>query len=112
MFRLSTALSAAAPLSLLGSRVLAPYRAMRAYLDRWLFQLGGATTTSVVLVQRRIFILHSPHGLLFVAALCLMLSGAINYNLNLGFILTFLLAALGINAILHTFRILARLKIS
>jgi uncharacterized protein (DUF58 family) len=112
MFRLSTVLSAASPLSPLASRLAAPYRALRAYLDRWLFQLGGATTTSVVLVQRRIFIVPSRHGLLFVGALGLMLSGAINYNLNLGFILTFLLAALGVNAILHTFRNLARLKIS
>ena len=90
----------------------APYRALRAHMDRWLFQLGGAETTSVVLVQRRIFILPSRHGLLFVGALALMLSGSINYNLSLGFVLTFLLAALGVNAILHTFRNLARLKIA
>ena len=89
-----------------------PYRALRARADRWLFQLDGAQTTSVVLVQRRIFILPSRHGLLFVAALGLMLSGSINYNLSLGFILTFLLAALGVNGILHTFRNLARLRIA
>ncbi|HEV7822348.1 MAG TPA: DUF58 domain-containing protein [Burkholderiales bacterium] len=81
-------------------------------MDRWLFQLGGTPVTSIVLVQRRIFIVPSRHGLLFVAALAMMLSGSINYNLNLGFILTFLLAALGMNAILHTFRNLARLQIS
>src|SRR4051794_7290401 len=92
--------------------LVAPYRALRAYLDRWLFQLGGDPVASVVLVQRRIFIVPSRHGVLFVAALGLMLSGSINYNLSLGFILTFLLAALGVNAILHTFRNLARLKIS
>jgi uncharacterized protein (DUF58 family) len=112
MFRLSTVLSAASPLSPLASRLLAPYRALRARADRWLFQLDGAPTTSVVLVQRRIFILPSRHGLLFVAALGLMLSGSINYNLSLGFILTFLLAALGVNGILHTFRNLARLRIA
>lgn len=90
----------------------APYRAVRAYVDRWLFQLGGPETTSVVLVQRRIFILPSRHGLLYVGALILMLTGSINYNLSLGFVLTFLLAALGINAILQTFRNLARLRIA
>ena len=41
-----------------------------------------------------------------------MLTGSINYNLSLGFVLTFLLAALGINSILHTFRNLARLTIT
>jgi len=101
----------AAPLRSVAHILAAPYRALRAHIDRWLFQLGGAETTSVVLVQRRIFILPSRHGLLFVGALGLMLSGSINYNLSLGFILTFLLAALGVNAILHTFRNLARLKI-
>jgi uncharacterized protein (DUF58 family) len=102
----------ASPLSPLASCLSAPYRAFRAHLDRWLFQLDGNPVTSVVLVQRRIFIVPSRHGLLYVAALGLMLSGSINYNLSLGFILTFLLAALGVNAILHTFRNLARLKIS
>ena len=93
-------------------RIAAPYRALRAYLDRWLFQLGPPASGSIVLVQRRIFILPSRHGLLFVGALLLMLTGSINYNLSLGFVLTFLLAALGINAILHTFRNLARLTIT
>jgi uncharacterized protein (DUF58 family) len=85
---------------------------LRAGMDRWLFQLGGPQTSSIVLVQRRIFILPSRHGMLFVAALALMLTGSINYNLSLGYILTFLLAALGINAILHTFRNLAHLRIA
>ncbi|MDB5810602.1 MAG: hypothetical protein JWN94_2724 [Betaproteobacteria bacterium] len=89
-----------------------PYRAVRAHVDRWLFQLDGVSVNRVELVQRRIFIVPSRHGLIFVGALALMLSGSINYNLSLGFILTFLLAALGINAILHTFRNLARLVIA
>jgi uncharacterized protein (DUF58 family) len=104
--------SFAAPFKSLWHTVAAPYRALRAYVDRWLFKLGGGETTSVVLVQRRIFILPSRNGLLFVGALALMLSGSINYNLSLGFILTFLLTALGVNAILHTFRNLARLRIA
>ena len=56
---------------------------------------------------------RSPFTAVRVAALLLLLlTGSINYNLSLGFILTFLLAALGINAILHTFRNLARLRIA
>ena len=101
-----------APLRLFARALAAPPRVLRAAIDRWLFQLGGEPVTSVELVQRRIFIVPSRHGLLFVGALVLMLSGSINYNLSLGFILTFLLAALGVNAILHTFRNLARLSIT
>lgn len=92
--------------------IAAPWRAVRRAIDRWLFQLGGPETASIVLVQRRIFILPSRHGVLFIGALLLMLTGSINYTLNLGFILTFLLGALAVNAILHTFRNLARLRIS
>src|SRR5258708_30560516 len=79
---------------------------------RWLFQLHGAETGAIVLVQRRIFILPSRHGLIYVAALLVMLTGSVNYNLSMGFVLTFLLAALGVNSIVHTFRNLARLRIS
>jgi uncharacterized protein (DUF58 family) len=41
-----------------------------------------------------------------------MLAGSVNYNLSLGFVLTFLLAALGINAMIYTFRNVANLRIS
>ncbi len=86
--------------------------AVKHRLSRWLFQPRGAETGNIVLVQRRIFILPSRHGLIYVCALLMMLIGSINYNLSLGFVLTFLLTALGINAILHTYRNLARLEIS
>ncbi len=90
----------------------APWRMLRTFFDRWLFQLHGTQSGSIVLAQRRIFILPSNYGVMYMAALLVMLTGSINYNLSLGFILTFLLAALGVNSILHTFRNLARLKIS
>ena len=94
------------------SFLFTPVRAVRAYLDRWLFRLRGPEGGSIVLVQRRIFILPSRHGMIYVGALLLMLTGSINYSLSLGFVLTFLLAALGVNSILHTFRNLAHLRIS
>lgn len=90
----------------------APARALRRLLERWLFRLRGAESGSIVLAQRRIFILPSGYGIAYVGALLLMLTGSINYNLSLGFVLTFLLGALGVNSILHTFRNLARLRIS
>jgi uncharacterized protein (DUF58 family) len=93
-------------------RLLAPIRALRRYVEGWLSQYRGTEPGSIVLVQRRIFILPSRHGIVFVCALLLMLTGSINYSLSLGFVLTFLLAALGINSILHTFRNLAQLRIS
>ena len=82
MSRLANFSLSASRLSPLVFRLLAPLRALRAYVDRWLFQLGGPATTSLELVQRRIFILPSRHGMLFVGALALMLTGSINYNLS------------------------------
>ncbi|MDH3288577.1 MAG: DUF58 domain-containing protein [Betaproteobacteria bacterium] len=88
------------------------YAALRNQFQRWLFQLRGPETGVIVLVQRRIFILPTRHGLMFAAMLMLMLTGSINYSLSLGFILTFLLGAMGVNTIIYTYRNLANLRVA
>ncbi|MGQ0749491.1 MAG: DUF58 domain-containing protein [Betaproteobacteria bacterium] len=88
------------------------YAALRNHLYNWLFQIRGPHTGPIVLVQRRVFILPTRQGLLFAAVLVLMLVGSINYALSLGFVLTFLLVGLGLNAMVYTFRNLARLSLS
>ncbi|MCW8887694.1 MAG: DUF58 domain-containing protein [Gammaproteobacteria bacterium] len=65
----------------------------------------------VELSLRRIFIMPTRSGLLFVLTLVAMLIGSINYNNSLGFILTFTLVGLGLVAILHTFRNLFRIAL-
>jgi uncharacterized protein (DUF58 family) len=80
-------------------------------ISQWLFQLRGPERGEVVLVQRRIFILPTRAGAVFALVLVLMLTGSINYQLSLGFILTFLLAGVGISAMIHTFRNLAGLHV-
>lgn len=66
----------------------------------------------IVLNQRRIYILPTRHGFTFGLALILMLIGSINYNLSLGYVLTFLLAGMAIVSILHTFRNLVQLTVT
>jgi uncharacterized protein (DUF58 family) len=88
------------------------YVALKNQLYNWLFQLRGPEGGVIVLVQRRVFILPTGQGLTLAAFLLLMLTGSINYNLSLGFVLTFLLAALWINAMIYTFRNLANLRVS
>lgn len=61
--------------------------------------------------QSRIYILPTSHGIVFGLLLLLMLAGAINYNLSLGYILTFLLGAMSIMSGLHTYHNLAGLTI-
>lgn len=58
-------------------------------LDRWLFQLKDREAGEVQLVMRRVFILPTRPGMAFVGLLLIMLIGSINYNLGLGFALTF-----------------------
>jgi uncharacterized protein (DUF58 family) len=69
-------------------------------------------TGTIFLAQRRVYILPTRQGLSFALALVVMLIGSINYNLSLGYVLTFLLAGMGVVSILHTFRNLAHLHVS
>lgn len=76
---------------------------------RWINRRYVGETPPVRLTQRRIYILPTKAGLLFGSTVLVMLLGAINYNLSLGFILVFLLGGMGIAALLHTYRGLAGL---
>jgi uncharacterized protein (DUF58 family) len=79
---------------------------------QWVSRRHGPEPGVIFLSQRRVYILPTRHGLVFGVALMLMLIGSINYNLSLGYVLTFLLAGLGVVSILHTFRNLAHLYVS
>lgn len=86
--------------------------ALKGRILDWIFQWRGPERGTIVLVQRRVFILPTRQGLLFAGVILLMLLGSVNYDLSLGFILSFLLGASGIQSMLHTFRNLANLRIS
>jgi uncharacterized protein (DUF58 family) len=81
-------------------------------LNRWLERRRAIVQREVVLVRRRIFVLPTRFGLLFAFVLLLMLVGSMNYALSLGYLLTFLLTALAVTGILHTYRNIAGLRIS
>ena len=66
----------------------------------------------IYLQQKRVYILPTRPGLAFSLSLIVMLIGSINYNLSLGYILTFLLTSMGLVAILHTFRNLVHLYVT
>jgi len=69
----------------------------------------GPEQSPVVLNRHRIFILPSREGYMLALILLAMLVGAINYANSLAFLLTFLLAAMAIVTMIHTFRNLAAL---
>ena len=73
----------------------------------WALRVRPPEPVPVRLTQRRVYVLPTRGGLLYAVSLLVLLVGAINYNLSLGYGLVFLLGGLGIVAILHTFRNLA-----
>ncbi|MCC6530983.1 MAG: DUF58 domain-containing protein [Burkholderiales bacterium] len=85
---------------------------LRRFIDTRLFQLRGPQAGPIVLVHRKLYILPTSHGVVYFLVLLLMLAGSVNYTLSLGFVLTFLLAGLGLNGILYTFRNMANLRIA
>ncbi|QJR15401.1 DUF58 domain-containing protein [Usitatibacter palustris] len=84
---------------------------LRQSVSDWIFRARVPEVAPVTLVQRRIFILPTRQGYVFAFTLMLLLIASINYTLSLGFLLTFLLAAMGGVAMLHTWRNLAHLKL-
>jgi uncharacterized protein (DUF58 family) len=67
---------------------------------------------SVQLTRKQVYILPTRHGFLFVLVLFVMLLGSINYNNNMGFLLTFLLASTAMVSMLHAHYMIHGLKIS
>ncbi len=87
------------------------FAGLRQSVSDWIFRARTPEAPPVTLVQRRIFILPTKQGYLFGVVLLVLLLASINYTLSLGFLLTFLLAAMGGVAMLHTWRNLAHLKL-
>ena len=85
---------------------------LSASLKHWLFRWGPDERQTIVLTQRRIFIVPARAGVLFAIVLAVMLLGAINYDLALGHALVFLLAGIGLTAMAHTFRNLLGLRLT
>lgn len=64
--------------------------------------LKGPESQPIILNKRRIYIMPSAFGSLFGLVLFIMLFGSVNYNNNMGFAVTFLLASVGIISIIHS----------
>lgn len=86
-------------------------RGLRRRWARWLDR-RIPPATSVTLDQRRVFIFPSRVGLFFGLCLLVMLIAAINYQNNMSYALTFLLATLFVVAVLHSYANLAGLTIN
>lgn len=84
----------------------------RLAVKQWLFQLRDSEPGTVTLTMRRVFIVPTRAGLAFAAVLLVMLVGALNYNLGLGFALTFFAGACAVADMVLTARNLALLQLA
>ncbi len=84
----------------------------RAWLAQRLPGRRGPHHGSLLLAQRNVFVLPARPGLLYAAVLLAMLIASINYTLSLGFMLTFLLGAVAVVGMLHTYRNLSALELT
>ncbi len=92
---------------------LFPFPALRFWpqLATWFHGSAPPARGETVIAHRRVYIVPSRLGLYFGGALAILLVGSINYVLSLGFALTFLLAGMGLAAMVQTTRNLARLSV-
>ncbi|THF65752.1 DUF58 domain-containing protein [Pseudothauera nasutitermitis] len=78
---------------------------------RWNRRAPQPEASPIQLFQRRIYVLPSGAGLAYAAALLTLLLASINYNLSLGYALTFLLGGVGVASLVQAFRNLLHLEI-
>ena len=84
---------------------------IRQQIDQRIFRLRPVEIGEIHLYQRRVFIVPSSVGLSFVVLLVVLFIGSLNYNLSLGFGLTFLLGGCALIDMQMTFRNLAHLAL-
>ena len=92
--------------------IAAVQKLVRKQTDKWLFQLKDAEPGEVLLVMRRVFIVPTKAGIAYAGLLLIMLIGALNYNLGLGFALTFFAGACAVADMWLTARNLAFLTLA
>ncbi len=85
---------------------------LRGLAERRLFQLREHEPGEVFLSQRRVFIVPSRAGLAYAGLLLLLFAGAVNYQLGLGFALTFFSAACAVVDMVLTAQNLALLHLA
>ncbi|HET7306206.1 MAG TPA: DUF58 domain-containing protein [Gammaproteobacteria bacterium] len=80
------------------SRPAAAQRWLRGRAIAWAARRQGVDPVPVMLHRRRIYILPTGQGMLYGLSVLAMLLASLNYNNNLGLLLTFLLAGIGVAA--------------
>jgi uncharacterized protein (DUF58 family) len=78
-------------------------------ITNWIAGRHGPEAGDVLLDRRRVYILPTVPGLAFGVIVLILLVGSINYSLQLGYLLTFLVASMAIVGMHHTHSNLAQI---
>lgn len=81
-------------------------------LRDWFYGYKAPERGTIVLNHRRVYIVPTRMGWVFGVTVMVLLVGSINYALQLGFALTFLLAGMGLAGMVHTARNLGRIAVT
>jgi len=81
-------------------------------LARWITRRHPNDGLRTEITRDRVYILPTRYGYLLLAMLAVMLLGSINYSNNMAFLLTFLVAGIGHNAMWYTHRNLLGLGVT
>jgi uncharacterized protein (DUF58 family) len=87
-------------------------RPIRRYFDTWFNAHNPPSRDAILLHTRRLYILPTRFGYLFGIMLLLLFFAAINYQNSMAFVLTFMLASLGIISLWHTHKNLRDITVS
>ena len=75
---------------------------LRRFVDRWIESHNPPSRDSILLHNRRLYILPTRFGYLFAGMLLFLFLAAINYQNSMAFVLTFMLTSLGIVSLWYT----------
>lgn len=90
--------------------LLHPLRFLQDRIDQWVLARVKRQPGPIVIGRGRVYIVPTRFGYLFATMLLVMLLGAMNYSNSMAFMLTFLLAGLGLICMHHTHANLANLQ--
>ncbi len=80
-------------------------------IKKWTDKRQPFLCQSITIDRHRLYILPTRHGITFIFILLLILFGSVNYEISLGFMLTFLLGSLGFLGMIHTHQNLNKLTV-
>jgi len=83
----------------------------RQRMQRWFARHNPTTTQNIKLHQRRLYILPTRFGYLYLCLMILLFLSAVNYENSMGFVLTFTLVALGIISLWQTHKNLLGIEV-